>query len=169
MVSDITIGLDYAIFVNVLDTKKLYAGFIPFTERQKRLVIKAGFSPGAIGDTTGKHVQIYDIKLGDFLAQQIAQRIIGQFQGENLNKYFKVEKSDGTFNNGAFIFAYSIKEVLKPEKKINVMKEILNTITYCIKTYEFQGFTSLEITDLATQDKLVLSRQEIWARALPIY
>jgi len=167
--SDINLGLDYAIFANTLDIKKAYAGFIPFTEMQKRYLIKFGLSPTAIGDTTGKHVQIYDITLGNFLVQQIAQRISGQFQGEGLNKYFKVEKSDGLFNNSTLIFAYSIKEILKPEKNINVMKEILKTITYCIKTYEFQDFSTLEITDLVTQDKLVLSKQELLARPMPIY
>ncbi len=167
--SDINIGLDYAILANVLDIKKSYAGFIPFTETQKRYVIKFRLAPEAIQDTTGRHVQIYDIRLPDFLAQQIAQRIAGQFQADELNKYFKVEKSEGLFNNGTFIFAYSIKEILKPEKNINVMKEILKTITYCIKTYEFQDFSSLEITDLLTQDKLVLSRQEIWVRPMPVY
>ncbi|MFH0913496.1 MAG: hypothetical protein V1884_04370 [Candidatus Omnitrophota bacterium] len=167
--SDINIGLDYAIFANTLDIKKSYAGFIPFTEMQKRYIIKFGASPAAIGDTTGKHVQIYDVTLGNFLAQQIAQRISGQFQAEGFNKYFKVEKSDGLFNNNAFIFAYSIKEILNPEKNVNVMKEILRTITYCIKTYEFRGFSNLEITDLVTQDKLVLSKEELWARPMPIY
>jgi len=167
--SDINIGLDYAIFANVLDIKKSYAGFIPFTETQKRYVIKFRLSPEAIGDTTGKHVQIYDIRLPDFLAQEIAQRIAIQFQGEDLKKYFKVEKSDGRFNNGTLIFAYSIQEVSKPEKNIYVMREILKTITYCIKTYEFRDFSSLEINDLVTQDKLVLSKQELWARPMPIY
>jgi hypothetical protein len=167
--SDINIGLDYTLIANALDIKKSYAGFIPFTETQKRYVIKFGLAPEAIGDTTGRHVQIYDIRLPDFLAQQIAQRIASLFQADELNKYLKVEKSDGVFNNGTFIFAYSIKEILKPEKNINVMKEILKIITYCIKTYEFQDFSSLEITDLLTQDKLVLSRQEIWVRPMPVY
>jgi hypothetical protein len=167
--SDINLGLDYAIFANALDIKKAYAGFIPFTEMQKRYIIKFNLSPTAIGDTTGKHVQIYDITLRNFLALQIAQRISGQFQQEGLSKYFKVEKSDGLFDNNTFIFSYSIKEILKPEKNINVMKEILKTITYCIKTYEFQDFSTLEINDLVAQDKLVLSKQELWARPMPIY
>lgn len=167
--SDINIGLDYTIIANALDIKKSYAGFIPFTETQKRYVIKFRLAPEAIQDTTGSHLQIYDIRLPDFLAQQIAQRITGQFQEEGLNKYFKVEKSEGLFDNGTFIFAYSIQQILKPKKNINVMKEILNTITYCIKTYEFQDFSSLEINDLVTQDKLVLSRREIWVRPMPVY
>lgn len=167
--SDINIGLDYTIFANVLDIKKSYAGFTPFTETQKRYVIKFGLAPEAIQDTTGRHLKIYDIRLPDFLAQQIAQRIASLFQADELNKYFKVERSEGLFNNGTFIFAYSIREILRPEKNINVMKEILKTITYCIKTYEFEGFSSLEITDLLTQDKLVLSRQEIWVRPMPVY
>jgi len=168
--SDINIGLDYTIFANVLDIKKTYAGFIPFTETQKRYVVKFSFAPEARQDTTGRHLQIYDMRLPDFLAQQIAQRIAGQFQGEGRNKYFKVERSEGSFNDGRFVFAYAIQKIPEAkEKNINVMKEILDIITYCIKTYEFQDFANLEIDDLFTQDKLVLSRQEIWARSMPVY
>jgi hypothetical protein len=166
--SDINIGIDYALIANVLDIKKTYAGFLPFTETQKRYVIKLNLAPEAIGDTTGRHILISDIKLSDFLAQQIAQRISAQFQTEALKKYFKIDKSEGMFDNGRFIFAYSVQQTAKPEKAINVMKEILDTATFCIKTYEFRDFNTLEINDLVTQDKLVLSQQEIWARPLPV-
>ena len=161
LVSDINLGLDYTLISNTLDMKKSYAGFIPWTEANRRYVTKFKIAPQALQDPEGKHFKVYDIKLPDFLAEQIAQRIFAQFQEENLKKYFKVEKSDGRFNNDKFIFEYSIKQILKPDKKINTIKEILGIIYYCIKTYEFRDFSYVEIRDSLTEDKLILNREEI--------
>lgn len=165
--SDTNIGLDYVIIANVLDIKKSYAGFIPFTEAQKRYLIKLKLAPEAAGDSTGKHVYIYNIELANFIAEQIAQRIAVQFQDDNLKKYFKLDKSEGEFKDGSFIFSYAIEETLKPDKNINVMKEILNTVTYCLKTYEFRNFSLVEINDLLRQDRLILSNKEVLARPMP--
>lgn len=160
--SDINIGLDYIFIGNVLDIKKSYAGFIPWTEANRRFVVKLKITPQAIGDATGTHLEAYDIKLPDFLAEQIAQRISAQFQDEVLKKYFKVRDSRGRFINDKFVFEYSIEQILKPDKEIDINKEILNTITYCIKTYEFKDFAVVEIIDMLTQGKSVLNQATIW-------
>lgn len=166
LASDINLGLDYTLIGSVLDIKKSYAGFIPWTEANRRYVIKFNLSPDAIGDKEGGHLQAYDIKLPDFLAEQIAQRIGAQFQEETFKKYFKIEELSGKFNNGAFIFEYSIKQISKPQKKIDIQEEILKTITYCIKTYEFKDFSSVGINNLLIQDRVILNRQAVWARPL---
>ena len=164
LASDINIGIDYIVIGNVLDIKKSYAGFLPWTEANRRYVIKLKLDPEAIGDTTGKHLEAYDVKLPDFLSEQIAQRIGVQFQEEGRKKYFKVDKAEGKFLNDTFILEYAIQQIAKPDKEIDIKKEILNTITYCIKTYEFKDFSLLELTDLVRQDKLVLNKAAIWAR-----
>jgi len=161
LASDINLGLDYTIIGNTLDMKKSYAGFIPWTEANRRYVLELKAAPQAIGDTTAKHLQAYDIRLADFLAEQIAQRIVVQFQEEGLKKYFKVNKSEGRFNNGTFIFEYSIEQIANFEKKIKILKEILNTVAYCLKTYEFHDFSSVEIKDLLSGDKLILNKEEV--------
>ena len=166
LASDINLGLDYTIIENVTDMKKSYAGFIPWTEANRRYVFRFKIAPEAIKDKTGVHLEAYDIKLADFLAEQIAQRIFGQFQEGDLKKYFKVNKSEGRFMDNTFIFEYSIEQVSQPEKKINIIKEILNTVPYCIKTYEFRDFKDVAIKDLITQDKLVLNQAEIWVRPI---
>ncbi len=166
--SDINIGLDYIIIGNVLDIKKSYADSFPFTELNKRYVMKFTVNPEAIQDTVGRHLKFYSIRLPDFLAQQMVQRISADFQGEGLKKYFKVEKIDGIFNNDAFILEYSIKPLAKPDKTIDVTKEILSTITYCIKIYDFQGFSRVEINDLVTQEKLLLNKAAILAGPMPV-
>jgi len=161
--SDINLGLDYILVGNVLDIKKAYAESLPFTELNKRYVMKFSVNPQAIQDTLGQHMKFYNIRLPDFLAQQMVQRISAEFQGEGLKKYFKVEKIDGIFNNDAFILEYSIKPLLSPDKTIDVTKEILSTITYCVKIYDFQDFSRVEINDLVTQEKLVLNKAAILA------
>ena len=164
LASDIKLGLDYTLIGCVLDIKKTYAGFIPETEANRRYVIRFKISPEAINDTTGVHLKAYDIKLPDFLAEQINQRIGSNFQGEDRKKYFRVEKSEGKFSDGIFTIAYAINQIAQPDKKIDIKKEVLDIITYCLKTYEFKEFLMLEVTDLNTADKLVLSKAAIWER-----
>jgi hypothetical protein len=164
--SDVNLGLDYAIIGNALDIKKSYSGFLPWTEANRRYLLRLRMSPEAIGDQTGYHVEAYDIQLPEFLAEQISQRIGAEFQDENMKKYFQVEKSDGIFSDNAFYFEYSIKQIAKPEKEIDVRKRVLDIITYCIKSYEFKDFSEVVLTDLLTQDKLNLNQGAIWGRPL---
>jgi len=164
--SDINIGLDYIIIGNVLDLKKAYAGFIPEMEVNRRYVIKLAEDPKAKGDVTGSHFQAYDVRLADFLAEQMAQRIGSRFQEEGQKKFFKVEKSEGRFSDGTFILEYSIEQIAKPPKEIDIKKEILDIITYCIKTYEFRDFSQIEIADLITQDRVILNKASIWAKTI---
>lgn len=176
--SDIKIGFDYIMIGNVLDVKKTYAGFIPWTESNKRYVLKFNVNPDTIGDITGKHLKVYDITLPDFLASQIAQRINVYFQDETHKEYFKIEKIEGKFdksnlmveksgNNtgeGSFIFNYSITQISKPPKEINITKEVLKIIAYCFKTYEFNGFSNVMINDLSDpKNNFALNKKAILA------
>ncbi len=165
--SDINAGIDYIIVGNVLDIKKSYSGFIPWTEANRRYVIRLKMAPEAVGDSTGKHIEAYDIQLPEFLAEQIAQRVGAQFQGEDLKKYFQIEKSEGSFKAGRFIFEYSMKQVLPAPASLDPKEKIIDTITYCIRSYGFKDFSEVELSDLLTKAKLNLSRGAILARALP--
>jgi hypothetical protein len=164
--SDINLGLDYTLIGSVLDMKKSYAGFLPWTEANRRYVMRFKIAPQAIGDKTGVHLETDNINLPDFLAEQIAQRVNVQLQEEGKKKYFKVEKAEGKFSGGVFSFDYSVKEISKPEKPTDIKKEILKTVTYCIQTYDFKDFSSVEMTDLTTQDRLTLSKVAIWKRPI---
>ncbi|MCM8800855.1 MAG: hypothetical protein NC912_02415 [Candidatus Omnitrophica bacterium] len=167
LASDINLGLDYTIIGNVLDIKKSYAEYIPWTEANRRYVIRLELAPEAIGDLNGRHLELYDINLPDFLAEQIAQRISIWFQDEGMKRYFKVDRSKGLFINERFIFEYSIKQILPPPQPIDIKEKILDIITYCIKTYEFKDFSAVELIDLTTESKIILSNAAIWARPMP--
>lgn len=164
LASDIKVGIDYTMIGNVLDVKKSYADFIPWTEANRRYVVKFKVSPEAIGDTTGFHFIPYDVKLQDFLAEQIAQRTSAQFQGDELKNYFKVEKSEGKFADRVFSFEYFISQTAKPNKMVDIKNEILRIITYCLKTYEFTNFSGITLKDLRTQERIGLSKTAILAR-----
>jgi hypothetical protein len=165
--SDINLGLDYILIGNVIDIKKAYAESIPFTESNKRYVMRFGLNPEAIHDTAGRHLKFYNVNMPDFLTQQMAQRISMRFQADNLKQYFKLDKIDGIFNNDTFILEYTIKPLTPSQKPIDIMDEILNTITYCIKAYDFKNFSRVEITNLNTKFKTVLSKADILARSVP--
>lgn len=161
--SDINIGIDYLIIGNLTDIKKSYAGFIPWTEANRRYVLGLNESPQAIGDKTGEHFVPYDIKLTDFLAMQIAQRISAKFQEENLQGYFEVQKSNGYFIHDTFFFEYAIKQTSQPKNQIDIKNEVLKIIAYVLKTYEFIDVRMVELTDLLTQDSALFNREAILA------
>ncbi|MFH0855812.1 MAG: hypothetical protein V1869_04830 [Candidatus Omnitrophota bacterium] len=163
--SDIKLGIDYTMIGSVLDIKKSYADFIPWTEANRRYVNRFRVSPEAIGDIPGLHLTPHDISMGDFLAEQIAQRIGGRFQDDELKKYFKVEKSEGNLNDGVFSFEYSITQTAKPKRKIDINNETLKIIAYCLKTYDFNDFIGISLTDLNTQNKTIFNKTAILSRS----
>lgn len=164
--SDITeIGVDYTLIGYTLDIKKSYAGLIPWTETNRRYVIHIELNPQALSDTVGRHVWVYNITLEDFLARQIAQRISGRFQDDELKNYFQVESATGRFNVGTFYFEYAIKEILP--KDIDIKEEMLKIISYVIQTYEFEDFSMVELKDSTNQDTRVLSKARIKEFKLP--
>ncbi|MCM8782952.1 MAG: hypothetical protein NC909_00940 [Candidatus Omnitrophica bacterium] len=159
LASDINIGIDYILIGNTLDIKKSYVGFIPWPEANRRYIIKIELNPEAISDETGTHLKPYPIKLEDFLAQQIAQRISMHFQHEELKKYFQVEKVTGTFSDDTFIFEYAIKKV--KDSKFKIDDEIISIVSYVLNSYEFDKFLMVEIKDLLSDNKTILSKARI--------
>lgn len=157
-VSDIELGIDYGLIGYVQDLKKSSAGFIPYTEADRRYVIKFNTAPEAIGDKTGAHLELYDIKFTDFLSTQITQRVSAKFQGEELKPYFKVEAVEGKYQDGVFAFSYKIIELAPPQKPIDIQEEILKIIAYCLRTYEFSDFSKLSLVDLSTGNQTVLGK-----------
>jgi hypothetical protein len=163
LASDINIGIDYTIISSALDLKKSSAGFIPWPEANRRYVIRLVKNPEAINDSVGKHLEALDIGMPDFLAEQIAGRISGYFQREDLKGSFKVEKIDGVFKDDKFIFEYSINQTQALKNKIDFKNEISKIVSYCIKTYDFRGFSTVELKDLLTSEDTVIGKDFIWS------
>jgi len=165
LASDVNLGIDYAMIGSALDIKKSYSGFIAWPEANRRYVIQFNLEPLAIDDYKGTHLKAMDIKMPDFLAMQIAQRISGFFQSEGNKNNFKVDKVEGKFYNGILVFNYSITQTGNLENKVDIKKEILKTIAYCVKTYDFKDFNNIELTDLITKDTTLLNQAAIWDKS----
>ncbi len=165
LASDIKLGIDYMLIGNTLDIKKAYSGFLPWTESNRRYVIKFDLAPQAIGDEGGEHMQPYDITMPEFLAEQIAQRISAAFQDEDTKGKFKVEKSTGKFEGGTFYFEYGIKPIKSDAAtSIDIEKKALDIIAYCLKSYEFKDFISLRVTDIIRETTTDFGRTAILSR-----
>ena len=162
--SDIKLGIDYIMIGSTLDLKKSYAGILPWPEANRRYVMDLKPSPESIGDTQGEHFTAYDITLPNFLAAQIAQRIGMRFRDVDCKDYFKVEKSEGGFLNGAFEFDYSITQLSIPPKNIDIdiEREAFAIVAYCLRTYEFTQFSEVRFNNLTTGNKVVLNQKALW-------
>jgi hypothetical protein len=97
-------GADYTIIGWVPDIVQYQLGFISRDDFFNRLVRKAQVNPESLGDKEGKHLEVFDVKLSDFLAEQIAQRIETKFNKEK----FTVNKVGGYFEDDTFKFEYDI-------------------------------------------------------------
>lgn len=146
-------GADYTIYGWVPDIVQYQLEFISRDDFLNRIVRKAEINPKALEDEEGKHLKIFDLKLAQFLAEQIAQRIGIKFSEEEL----EVNESKGTFTDDTFKFEYDISE----EKGIDLKREILKIISYVIRNYDFKDFLLVEIQDLRTKDRTVLSREAL--------
>lgn len=165
LASDVNLGIDYAMIGSALDIKKSYSGFIAWPEANRRYVIQFNLEPLAIDDYKGTHLKAVDIKMPEFLAMQISQRINSFFQNEGNKNNFKVEKVEGKFSNGVFIFEYSITQTGNLQNKVNIKSEILKIIAYCIKTYDFKEFNNIELSDLISKDTTLLNQAAIWDKS----
>lgn len=164
--SDIQQGYDYVMIGYVLDIKKSSIEFIPWAEANRRYVIGFNKVPEAVGDTTGSHIKPFDITLSAFLAQQIAQRIAKEFTRDDLKSYFKVDKSDGLFYDGEFIFEFNIQQIAKPKKKIDVLDEAAKIAGYCLKTYSFNDFQNVVFKNLADQSSAAFNKKALLSKPI---
>jgi len=153
VVSDINLGIDYTTISATLDTKKYYSDFLTVSEIDKRRVVRLKSAPEAIQDETGFHILKTGIKLPDFLAEQIAQRINSHFYSEGMEKFLKVENVEGKFKDGIFYFEYSIVKTALPKERVSIRSSILKIIAYCIDAYEFKNFKGAALKDVRTDDQ----------------
>lgn len=116
------------------DLKKALYEMISWVEYQHRTIEDIRISDAAIGDTKGKHLEIYDIDFRAFIIEQIKQRIRYKFSRSELKKGADIDK-----------------EVLKSAKNV-------------LEIYKFNDFLSLNLKNMATDRMVSLSRAAILER-----
>jgi len=128
VIADITNGIEIIYTIYNDDLKKAYNDAIASEEYYKRILQDIRGSPTIINDKTGRHLTYNKIDLGQFLAQQIVQRIRIKFLGGD-------------------------SELLKVTQE-KISDEILKIISYCLGAYEFQDFSMVILEDLSTGNQI---------------
>lgn len=131
--ADIKNGFEIKNTFYYLDLKKASYGFISWEEYQHRTVQDMEILDEIIGDKEGKHLKIREIPMEDFIVSQIEHRIKLKFQ--------------------------------KPEVKKNadIDKEIKKAVVNTLKIYDFRDFSTVELNNLLTNNKIILNEAAIWA------
>lgn len=134
--ADIKNGFQMKEIFYYLDLKKVSYEFISLAEYQHRTIQDTQIQPEIIGDKEGLHLNYRDIPFEEFLMRQIEHRIRLKFQ--------------------------------KPEvdKNVDIDKEIIKIVVYTLKTYNFRDFSTVELNNLLTNNKIILNQAAIWARPM---
>jgi len=143
-------GLDYIIIANVLDIKKSYASVLPWTEMNKRYVVKLKSAPEALGDTLGIHVIPYDIGLPEFISGQIAQRIDSRLREPDFKNFYDVKAAEAQFTPTTLVINIDIKlqELrLKAPETNDITKEALKIAAQVTRAYDFEDFIEVQINE----------------------
>jgi len=131
VVADTRIGIELIDTTYVDDLKKASYEIISWTEYRHRTVEDIKFSPEAVGDLEGRHLQPYNVDFADFIIKQIKQRINYKFGQPEVKK-------------GA-----------------DIDKEILKTVKNVLEIYNFKDFLLVDLDNLATSNKTSLSRAAV--------
>jgi len=159
--SDTTeLGIDYITISWIPDIVKFQLELISRDEFLRRHVIRVKDNTVAIGDTAGRHIIKDEIKLQDFLAAQIAQRINNKFsQEEPFKGHFETKDYYGIFEGDTFkIYAYIKQTEPLPQGPIDIQREMNKVIAYVIREYDFKDFLLAEAENTATGDRTAFSR-----------
>jgi len=131
VLADIVNGVEAKYTIYALDLKKAYSYALPWEEYYKRILQDMKGDLAIIHDKTGRHLTYEEITLGQFLAKQIVQRIRLRF----LSMDFQLT---GTTE-----------------------EEILEIISYCLGTYEFEDYLMVVLNDLTLGEKSIVYRLDI--------
>jgi hypothetical protein len=134
--ADIKNGIEIRQLACYLDLKKVSYGFIGVEEYQHRSIQDLNIEPRAIGDKQGLYIDYKDISMGQFIASQIQHRIKLKFNRPEV------------------------------DKNADIDKEIIKVVVYTIKAYNFKDFSTVELNNLITNNKITLNQQAVWARPM---
>jgi len=153
-------GLDYVSISWIPDIVKYQLQLISRDEFGRRHVTKIKENLAAIADLNGDHIDKREIKLYDFLAAQIAQRINNKFTLDaKIKDCFEVKDVYGIFQEDTFEIHADIKQTKPlPQGTINIQEEMNKIIAYVIKEYDFKDFLLVKIENPATGETTSYSR-----------
>ncbi len=131
IITDIKKGLETKTTMYFTDIKRVMTGDLPYEEYSQRLLNETHGGPELIGDETGSHITFKDIVMGEFLAEQIKNRINFKFNQSDFGP------SDQYDNDIAEIFA--------------------NTFHY----YDYTDYSAVLLNNLRLNSKLLFEPNQL--------
>jgi hypothetical protein len=132
--ADIKKGFEMKEVFYYLDLKKVSYEYISWGEYQHRSIQDVNLNPQIIGDKDGNYIDYKDITMQEFIIGQILHRIKLKFN--------------------------------KPEvdKNADIDKEVIKIIAYTVTTYDFKDFDTVELDNLANNNRIVLNQAAVLAK-----
>ncbi len=155
-------GIDYLTISYIPDLIKYRLDAISRDEFLRRHITRIKESFDAMSDAEGKHLEKTDIKLEDFMSEQMASRINLKFAEDPLLKdHFKVNKVSVRFKDEAFEITVDIQQLTQPKAPVDIQEEIAKVVSSVVRAYNFSNFALAQIENVATGEKTVLSSRRL--------
>ncbi|GEM_PF-1098835 len=144
------------------DVRRVEAYVISLEEASNRQVISQG-KPNPEIENSGNFV-LKEVKLPNFLADQIVQRIRFSFSKEPRQEEIPHNTIlvDGLFDNEPSERSFRFSMIsIKTEDPKKIILSIFKIINDVLKSYSFNEFDKIEVQDYLNRKKLVVNRQMI--------
>jgi hypothetical protein len=165
VVSDIKAGFDLYYVWFIRDLVMAVHEYISRGEFQERRVVIYYINPQAIDDKEGKHVYMYDICVGEFIAALIRQNIEKKFTAPEAKGNFIINELESDYTKGKLMLKFNILSK-KPLKGFGVSaEEIEKTVRKFLKIYEYpKDIQEVELYDALSKKHDFFSRRTLMQR-----
>lgn len=163
-------GIDFYQIGFVPDIIKSELQFLSHHELEERIVYTYFDNPDALGDKEGRHIEMFNITIGDFITKLILQKISKTFYKEKIKEFIRINDIGGEYKinyvrkeansdkknlYGTISIVIDIKTKKENESIPKPFEETKRVITKFLKIYkEFSsGIIMVEIYDKSKDKK----------------
>jgi hypothetical protein len=148
VVSDIKAGFDLYYVWFIRDLVMAVHEFISRGEFQERRVVIYCLNPQALNDEKGKHIYMYNISLGEFIAALIKQNLEKKFTTPELKSNFAFNELESEYFKEKLTVRFNIGTKKAVGGSAKNAEEVEKTVKKFLKIYEYpQDIQEVEIYD----------------------
>lgn len=165
VVSDIKAGFDIYYIWFIRDLVMAVHEYISRGEFQERRAVIYYLNPQALGDKEGKHVYMYDISVGEFIAALIKQNLEKKFTAPEVKDNFTINELKSDYSEDKLTVRFDISAKKQTEGLGAVSEEIEKSVKKFLKIYEYPAeIKELEIYDALAKKHHFFSRKTLTGR-----
>ncbi len=162
-------GIDYWEIGSTDDLRKFMLYFISYKEWFYRLVTITTFNPAALGDKTGRHIQVFDLDMPEFISLLLTQKLYALLGKTGRYKdALKIKKINVLFNRGSKSFNIGLNIKINESRNLDLESDIFNIafkqLKKIIGIYGYNDFISVELQNKTTGNARFFTRQAFLSR-----